>query len=429
MNKQIHSLLFCSFFLFTLTLFSQTEKNPWQFSFGFNAIDTFPTGAVAQGDLFEEFFNVGDHWNLMPIPSQIGITNYIGSGFSFGLRLSLNSISKYGNTSANNDFFGAADAIVKYDLNALLKTERFSPFIETGGGYAFFDEVSAGYFNLGFGIEYALGDNKKTILFAESLFRNTGETYGYKHFQHSLGLAFRFGNKDKDEDGVVDKDDRCPEIPGLALFEGCPDLDGDGIQDSEDSCPEVSGLVKFNGCPDSDDDGIEDSKDNCPEIAGLALFNGCPDSDGDGVEDTRDECPDTAGNQENNGCPEQELSEVLMEVPVEINQIAQKINFPTNSAELTAYNSRIIDEVYDILSGYKTYKIEVQGHTDNTGGEDLNMKLSQDRAKAVVDYLISKGISRDNIYAKGYGESSPIESNSTARGRYLNRRVEFKISN
>ena len=57
------------------------------------------------------------------------------------------------------------------------------------------------------------------------------------------------------------------------------------------------------------------------------------------------------------------------------------------------------------------------------------MKLSQARAKAVVDYLISKGIPRDNIYAKGYGESSPIESNSTARGRYLNRRVEFKISN
>lgn len=85
-------------------LFSQTKEHTWQFSFGFNAVDTFPTDVANQGALFEEFLNVADHWNIAPYPSQIGISNHMGSGFSFGFRLSFNSISKYGNITSNNDF-------------------------------------------------------------------------------------------------------------------------------------------------------------------------------------------------------------------------------------------------------------------------------------------------------------------------------------
>ena len=138
MKKQILHNFFALFLFTSAILFAQTEEYPWQFSFGFNAVDAFPTDAIGQGNLFEEFFNIGDHWNIAPYPSQIGIANYLGSGFSLGFIFSLNTISKYGNLTAENDSFFATDANIKYNLNILFKTDRFVPFLESGGGYVFF---------------------------------------------------------------------------------------------------------------------------------------------------------------------------------------------------------------------------------------------------------------------------------------------------
>ena len=422
MNRILSRLIFLFLLTTTAVLFSQTKEHTWQFSFGFNAVDTFPTDVANQGALFEEFLNVADHWNIAPYPSQIGISNHMGSGFSFGFRLSFNSISKYGNITANNDFFVAIDGLVKYDLNTLFKTNRFAPFIETGGGYVFFGEISAGYFNLGFGIEYALGQKKKTVLFVESLFRNTGEIYGIKHFQHSVGLAFNFGRNDRDEDGIINRKDNCPDTPGLEEFDGCPDSDADGIEDSQDDCPTVYGLTSFQGCPDSDGDGIKDSEDACPHEAGLAAFMGCPDTDGDGIEDALDECPEIVGTIANNGCPE-----VTQEIIEELKEIGESIYFETDSDELFENDKEIITRVYEILKEYSNYKVEVHGHADSQGTDEYNIVLSESRAQSVVDYLIFRGISRDRIYARGYGERSPVESNSSEQGRALNRRVEFKL--
>ncbi|MDR1593151.1 MAG: thrombospondin type 3 repeat-containing protein [Prevotellaceae bacterium] len=81
---------------------------------------------------------------------------------------------------------------------------------------------------------------------------------------------------DSDNDGVPDKEDECPNIPGLAATKGCPDSDGDGIPDHLDDCPTVAGIGQFKGCPDSDFDGIPDNKDVCPYEAGIASNNGCP---------------------------------------------------------------------------------------------------------------------------------------------------------
>jgi hypothetical protein len=72
-------------------------------------------------------------------------------------------------------------------------------------------------------------------------------------------------------------------------------------------------------------------------------------------------------------------------------------------------------------------KIEISSHTDSKGANDYNFKLSDNRAKSVVDYLISKGISADRLVSKGYGEEKPIATNDTDEGRQLNRRTEFKI--
>ncbi|MBL7826732.1 MAG: OmpA family protein [Saprospiraceae bacterium] len=110
--------------------------------------------------------------------------------------------------------------------------------------------------------------------------------------------------KDEDNDGVPDVDDQCVKVPGLPQFNGCPDTDGDGVEDRQDSCLTIIGLPQFAGCPDTDLDGVEDRQDSCKTIAGLPQFNGCPDTDEDGIPDSKDACPAEAGPAEYYyGCP------------------------------------------------------------------------------------------------------------------------------
>ncbi|MGB4654339.1 MAG: thrombospondin type 3 repeat-containing protein [Bacteroidales bacterium] len=118
------------------------------------------------------------------------------------------------------------------------------------------------------------------------------------------GSAAMMGCPDSDGDGIADKDDECPNEPGIIEFKGCPDTDGDGVPDKDDECPNEPGLVHLKGCPDTDLDGVPDKDDECPNEFGLAEFNGCPDSDGDGIPDKDDECPDLRGPKSTNGCPD-----------------------------------------------------------------------------------------------------------------------------
>jgi Family of unknown function (DUF5723)/Thrombospondin type 3 repeat len=115
--------------------------------------------------------------------------------------------------------------------------------------------------------------------------------------------AFR-GCPDTDADGIEDKLDKCPENAGPKETQGCPDADGDGIFDNQDACPNAAGEVRFNGCPDTDKDGLPDSEDDCPQKAGSEEFGGCPDTDGDGLIDSEDDCPEIAGAKLFKGCPD-----------------------------------------------------------------------------------------------------------------------------
>lgn len=269
-----------------------------------------------------------------------------------------------------------------------------------------------------------------------------------------IGLQFRLGGKDTDKDGVKDSDDACPEIAGLKQFNGCPDSDGDGIQDSQDSCPDIAGLAKLNGCPDSDGDGFSDNEDLCPKVAGLEQFNGCPDSDSDGVMDSKDACPNVAGLIENKGCPmvdsdgdgvadDKDLCpnfigtvanngcpEVTEAVQKEITDLARAIYFKTGKATFTDETVIRLEGVSKILSEYTNEKFVVEGHTDSTGSDKVNQKISQQRADAVMNYLTDKGFPVENITAIGYGETKPIGDNKTSKGKQENRRVEiFQVKN
>ncbi|MGL4629860.1 MAG: DUF6089 family protein [Leadbetterella sp.] len=130
--------------------------------------------------------------------------------------------------------------------------------------------------------------------------RNRNDGY----FLGTLMGSYRFGDKDTDKDGTVDKCDACVSEPGLSRYAGCPDTDGDGTIDKDDLCPTVAGPMGLKGCPDTDGDGIADKDDACPTQVGSALLQGCPDRDFDGVPDKDDACPDQTGVKELKGCPD-----------------------------------------------------------------------------------------------------------------------------
>lgn len=107
--------------------------------------------------------------------------------------------------------------------------------------------------------------------------------------------------------------------------------------------------------------------------------------------------------------------------------VLRNIFFETAKWDLRPESYKELDRLYDIMQQYPTMKIEISGHTDNTGNKQFNWTLSENRAKAVVDYLLDRGISPDRMTYKGFADTQPIATNSTPEGRQENRRVEFKI--
>ena len=275
----------------------------------------------------------------------------------------------------------------------------------------------------------------------------------------TIGLSYYIGlQKDEDNDGVVDSKDMCPGTPlGVIVDEfGCPvDSDGDGVADYLDKCPNTPAgvIVDGNGCPvDSDGDGVADYLDKCPNTpAGVTVdSNGCPvDSDGDGIADYLDKCPSTpsGANVDSNGCPDTDgdgVPDNLDKCPdtpkgteVDANGCAKvtapvtmssDVNFAFDSAKLMDMAYPILDKVALSLKDNSNYNASIEGHTDYIGTDSYNMKLSLRRANSVADYLVSKGINRSNLKITGFGESKPIESNKTSKGRAANRRVEIKLN-
>ena len=245
---------------------------------------------------------------------------------------------------------------------------------------------------------------------------------------------------DRDGDGIADAFDSCPDVRenynGFEDLDGCPDdpdTDKDGIADSRDACmllPEdKDGYLDEDGCPelDNDADGIPDTADKCPnqpeDPDGFEDDDGCPDDDNDKdtVADVYDECPNTPGQPSGArpGCPN------LVIVTAREIRITQQIQFDFNKSTIKPVSFPILDAVKDVLVATPKITIEVQGHTDNVGQAQYNMKLSQQRAESVRAYLVSHGVDGSRLMAKGYGMTQPLLPNNTEGNRALNRRVQF----
>ena len=261
------------------------------------------------------------------------------------------------------------------------------------------------------------------------------------------------GCPDSDGDGLTDDKDKCPDEAGSLALQGCPDRDGDSIPDYEDDCPDERGVRSKNGCPeipDADGDGVPDMEDKCPVIAGLAKFAGCPDTDGDGVPNPEDDCPDEAGPRSQRGCPTPDRDgdgfpdgvdrcpdlagtnngcpPVDEPTRTKIRKAASNIQFETGKAILKTESFAVLESVVTVLEDNPDLRLRIEGHTDNVGSDESNLRLSQQRALASYDYLIARGIDPARLSYVGLGESQPIMSNDTVNGRAANRRTELKIS-
>ncbi len=325
--------------------------------------------------------------------------------------------------------------------NVKLLTDQywFNPFLTVGVGAAKYKGYYSAFVPAGVGIQVKVVPN--TFLLLNSQYRIPVTENAAYHFYHSIGFAQSFAKKvapvaevvvpvilDRDGDGVVDAEDKCPDVAGLANLQGCPDRDGDGIADADDKCPDVAGIAKYQGCPipDTDGDGINDEQDKCPTEKGLARYQGCPipDTDGDGVNDEEDKCPTRSGPASNQGCPE-----IAKEVVEKVNMAAKNVFFATGSYKLLAKSFKSLNDVAAIMAADESLLLDIDGHTDEVGTNENNQTLSENRAGAVREYLISKGVTESRMKSTGYGEEKPIADNKTAAGRAKNRRTEMTVRN
>lgn len=280
-------------------------------------------------------------------------------------------------------------------------------------------------------------------------------------------------DKDKDDDGVLDENDACPEIPGPAKFLGCPDRDGDGLADNVDKCPDApedfDEYEDADGCPeeqDRDGDGVQDAQDRCPQVPGPRENAGCPledqdrdeildkndkcptdpedkdqfededgcpdvDNDKDGILDVNDKCrdlPETKnGYVDDDGCPDINPELVVVNRELGKIEIKQKVYFDTGKATIKKVSFQLLNEVAEALRANPSMEVLVEGHTDAVGSDLTNMKLSNARANSVRTYLVQQGIDSTRLTSLGFGETRPISDNDTPDGREANRRVEFTI--
>lgn len=288
MNKIFYtSLLIFAFFCASFGLMAQAGQNNLN---AYNAISA-KVLSIDYGTP-NDLENLGSSFGV-----ELAYRRQLGKYFGLALPLKLGVIDV---GELENTNFASVDLLAH--LYPVGSEAKLSPYLLAGAGI-----VSEAFDNsntqipLGAGLNIRLGKN--SFLGLQGEYRLSSQD-NRNNLQYGIGYTYRISSSDSDGDGIVDRQDGCPDKAGPLATNGCPDQDGDGILDDVDKCPTLAGNANLMGCPDTDGDGIIDPEDQCPALAGVASALGCPDQDGDGVNDADDACPQLAGLAENRGCPD-----------------------------------------------------------------------------------------------------------------------------
>ncbi|MBP3840443.1 MAG: thrombospondin type 3 repeat-containing protein, partial [Chryseobacterium sp.] len=295
------------------TVFAQTTSNPWLIGVGAHGVNHVAAGGQV-GDFFPRAFGGGDggelynidNFTITPPLSKLTVARNLNKYLVLDWQTSVGNVDNK-RIGMGKEFFLMTGLGLQFKFNGLWNEESwFDPYLRVGANYLRHDYSGVnfpltdvnGQTYLGFSDNTPSTQRRKDhFTVATGLGSNFWLTKNFglgiqgdyvstpvdksdiaNFWQASASLLFRFGNTDRDKDGILDKDDLCPDTPGLAEFQGCPDTDGDGVPDKDDQCPDVAGPVENNGCPwpDTDGDGVVDKDDACPTVPGLAQYNGCP---------------------------------------------------------------------------------------------------------------------------------------------------------
>ncbi|MCK7479740.1 MAG: OmpA family protein [Candidatus Moduliflexus flocculans] len=256
-------------------------------------------------------------------------------------------------------------------------SDKTVPYVSLGAGFTSYKNKGLGnqknydfILDPGFGVKHYLSKNFALRGDARYILNDTGNEL-HHNLLYNAGLTFEFG-----------------------------------MDDEEPAAPAPVEPLKEELCPGGPDGCVE--KDWCKK-----------DSDGDGVPDCIDKCPDTPKGikVDANGCPPAAEQGAI---------IFRNILFDFNKSNVKPDSFAVLEEIVEYLETNKGVMMEIQGHTDNKGTAEYNMKLSYKRADSVRKYIVGKGIAPERLKVNGFGFSKPVVPNDSDENRTRNRRVEFK---
>lgn len=431
------------------TAFAQTTSNPWVIGVGAHGVNHM---GVANGgvdkvfDNFDQVFTL-NNYTITPPLSKLTVARNLNKYFVLDWQTSVGNVDNK-RFAMGKEFFLQTGLGLQFKFAGLWNEESwFDPYARVGANYLRHDysgltfprtdlanDVLRGTYNsddvtgkanhftaaAGLGANLWLTKNFGFNLQGDYVSTPGNNSNVADFWQASASLMFRFGNTDRDKDGIKDKDDACPDVFGLAQFQGCPDTDGDGVADKDDNCPEVAGPVENNGCPwpDTDGDGVLDKDDACPSVAGPAANNGCPwpDTDGDGILDKDDACPTVPGLPEYNGCPKP--------TAVAVTEEFKDLLFDFNKATIQPGSTHKLDKAAEIIKSAPAENFVVVGMTDAKGSAAYNLNLSRQRAAAVVKALEARGVNPAQLKSIGIGsQEATVPATASDAERQVDRKV------
>ncbi|MHA6696929.1 OmpA family protein [Chryseobacterium sp. A321] len=423
------------------TVFAQTANNPWLIGVGAHAENHVAAGGNV-GDVFKQAFSGEElysinNFTITPPLSKLTVARHLTGPLVLDWQTTVGNVDNK-KIGMDKEFMLMTGLGLQLKANSLWNEESwFDPYLRVGANYLRHDysgtgvvdgdgkAVGANHFALatGIGSNFWLTDNFGLGIQGDYVSTPGDKSSVANFFQAGASLLFRFGQSDRDKDGILDKDDLCPDEAGLPEFQGCPDTDGDGVPDKDDQCPDVVGPADNNGCPwpDTDGDGVLDKDDQCKDVAGPAENNGCPwpDTDGDGVLDKDDACKTVPGLAEYNGCPKPQ-EDLAQDATVALTDIL----FDFDKSTVRAESQPKLDAAAEIIKSSNGGTFLVAGHTDKKGSAAYNLKLSQRRAAAVVKGLEARGVVDSQLKSKGLGESeATVDENASNEERLKDRKV------
>jgi outer membrane protein OmpA-like peptidoglycan-associated protein/opacity protein-like surface antigen len=295
---------------------------------------------------------------------------------------------------------------------------------------------------VGLGLKYHINNKWCLNLMSEFVTINTDAWDGYDYgtgkdqmIKSSLGLRYTFTKGKHVDRTLAWQDNRVDRMQSRI-----DDQVNTAIKSINDSVDQkFRKLMNQPGTKDSDDDGIVDKFDKCPDVAGLFSNNGCPPVEEVAVVKEKEAevekkveqasvvstaVPASNGNSSNvRGMSDEAKYRLKNEILIEMNPI----RFGYNSYQLNAKAYEQLNVIAVIMRNNPSYKISLTGYTDDDGSADYNRKLAESRANAVSEYLQSRGISKDKVKIMAMGKESPLDDNTSRIGKANNRRVECKL--